>query len=284
MSARFDQADRLRALVRENRGLSRLVAITSGKGGVGKTSVAVNAAICLAAHGHRVVLIDADLGMANADVLMNVQAPFNLGHVIAGDKTIDEILVNAPGGIKLILGTSGVGRLANLSEFERHNLVQSMIRLESLADVVLLDCAAGISRNVITFAAAADNVVVVTTPEPTALTDAYATIKVLSRERSDATIGTVVNFSSSSGEAQAVAGRLADVARRFLGLDVAGLGYVLRDEHMALAVRHRTPVVLRFPRAPASSCLAAVASTLARHTLANRSEDGFFRRVANLFF
>lgn len=260
------------------------MAITSGKGGVGKTNVAVNVAICLASRGHRVVLIDADLGLANADVLLNIKAPFNLGNVISGAKTIDEILFDAPGGIKLILGTSGVGRLANLSEFERHNLVESMMQLEKLADVVVLDCAAGISRNVMTFAAAADHVVVVTTPEPTALTDAYATIKVLSRERSGSTIGTVVNLAGNSSEARAVSERLTDVARRFLRLEVGELGYVLRDEHVPMAVRHRSPIVLRYPRAPASMCLASVANKLARETLASKSEDGFFRRVANLFF
>ncbi|MBN1343975.1 MAG: MinD/ParA family protein [Phycisphaerae bacterium] len=284
MSGTSDQADRLRALVRESRGVSRLVAVTSGKGGVGKTNLAVNAAICLAARGQRVVLIDADLGLANADVLLDVKAPYNLGHVISGEKNIDEVLVDAPGGIKLILGTSGVGRLANLSEFERHNLVQSMLQLESLADVVVLDCAAGISRNVITFAAAADHVLVVTTPEPTALTDAYATIKVLSRERTTASIGTVVNLATNSSEARSSAARLSEVARRFLRMDVDNTGYVLKDEHVALAVRHRVPVILRYPRSPASTCLAAVANTLARETFAGRSEDSFFRRVANFFF
>ena len=279
-----DQADRLRALVRDSRGMSRLVAVTSGKGGVGKTNVAVNTAICLAARGHRVVLIDADLGLANADVLLDVKAAYNLGHVINGVRTIDEILVEAPGGIKLILGTSGVGRLANLSEFERHNLVQSMAQLETLADVVVLDCAAGISRNVMSFAAAADRVLVVTTPEPTSLADAYATIKVLSRERSDAIIGTVVNQANSSAEARASAGRLAEVAQRFLRLEVTDLGYVLRDEHVPMAVRQRVPVCLKYPRAPASSCLAAVAGKLAREALTGQSDDGFFRRVANLFF
>ena len=283
MSMAPDQADRLRALVRDNRGMCRLVAVTSGKGGVGKTNMAINAAICLAAHGHRVVLIDADLGLANADVLLDVNAPFNLGHVINGAKTIEEILVDAPGGIKLILGTSGVGRLVNLSEFERHNLVRSMAQLESLADVVVLDCAAGISRNVMTFAAAADHVLVITTPEPTALTDAYATIKVLSRERFASTLGVVVNFAGSSGEARAAAHRLIEVAHRFLGLQVTDIGYVLRDEHVPMAVRQRVPVVLKYPRAPASSCLAAVASKLARETFTVESEDGFFRRVANLF-
>jgi len=284
MSTHGDQAERLRQLVREGRNTSRLVAVTSGKGGVGKTNVAVNAAICMAARGYRVVLIDADLGLANADVLLDVNAPFNLSHVISGAKTIDQVLLDAPGGVKLILGTSGVGRLANLSEFERHNLVQSMAQLESLADIVVLDCAAGISRNVMTFASAADFVLVVTTPEPTALTDAYATIKVLSRERFESSLGVVVNFANSRAEAQSAANRLVDVSRRFLRLEVANSGYILRDEHVGMAVRQRVPVVLKYPRAPASICLAAVANKLARDTFAGQSNEGFFRRVANLFF
>jgi flagellar biosynthesis protein FlhG len=284
MTTHGDQADRLRQLVRESHGSSRLVAVTSGKGGVGKTNVAVNVAICLAARGHRVVLIDADLGLANADVLMDINAPFNLSHVISGAKTIDQVLVDAPGGIKIVLGISGVGRLANLSEFERHNLVQSMAHLESLSDIVVLDCSAGISRNVMTFAAAADFVLVVTTPEPTALTDAYATTKVLSRERFESSLGVVVNFANSSAEAQSVADRLMDVAHRFLKLEVANWGYILRDEHVPMAVRQRAPVVIKYPRAPASTCLAAIASRLAHEMLASRSEESFFRRVANLFY
>ncbi len=284
MGAHADQADRLRQLVRDGRSTSRLVAVTSGKGGVGKTNVAVNVAICLAARGHRVVLIDADLGLANADVLLDLNAQYNLSHVISGTKSIEQVLVDAPGGIRLILGTSGVGRLANLSEFERHNLVQSMAHLESLADIVVLDCAAGISRNVMTFAAAADFVIIVTTPEPTALTDAYATAKVLSRERFESSLGVVVNMATSSTEAQASANRLIDVARRFLKLEVANSGYILRDEHVAMAVRQRVPVVLKYPRSPASTCMAAVATKLARDTLAGKTHEGFFRRVANLFF
>lgn len=284
MTTPTDQADRLRALVRENRDASRLIAVTSGKGGVGKTNVAVNTAICLAACGHRVVLIDADLGLANADVLLDVKANYNLGHVISGTKSIEEVLIEAPGGIKLILGTSGVSRLANLSEFERHNLVQSMLHLESLADLVVLDCAAGISRNVMTFAAAADHVLVVTSPEPTALTDAYATIKVLSRERTAATLNTVVNFAASSNEARCSAARLSEVARRFLRRDVGYAGYVLRDDHVPMAVRHRVPVILKYPRSPASSCLAAVANRLARETLSTGTQETFFRRVASFFF
>src|SRR5215212_3966753 len=159
-----------------------VIAVTSGKGGVGKSNVAVNLAIKLASAGKTVVLLDADLGLANADVLCNIDLPYNLSAVIARKKELHEVLVKAPGGFSLIGGASGLARMADLTDADRQRIVAALGELESLADIILIDTGAGISPNVLSFTRAADHVLVVTTPEPTAITDAYAVIKVLHRD------------------------------------------------------------------------------------------------------
>src|SRR3954467_13944912 len=184
MTALIDQATTLRSLVQERRRAS-VIAITSGKGGVGKSNVAVNLAIKLSAAGKRVVLRDADLGLANADVLCNIDLPCNLSHVIARKKELADVMVKAPGGFRLIGGASGLARMADLSALDRQRIVDALAELEETADIILIDTGAGISPNVLSFTRAADHVLVLTTPEPTAITDAYAVIKVISRAGGD---------------------------------------------------------------------------------------------------
>src|SRR5688572_17330968 len=180
MTLLVDQASQLRTLARSRRRAS-VIAVTSGKGGVGKSNVAVNLAITLSAAGRRVVLLDADLGLANADVLCNVHLPSNLSHVIARRKDLSEVMVKAPGGFSLIGSPSGQARMAGLSDVARQRIVDALAELGERADVILIDTGAGISPNVLAFTRAADKVLIVTTPEPTAITDAYAVVKVLSR-------------------------------------------------------------------------------------------------------
>src|SRR6185437_5035421 len=195
------QATQLRSLMREQKRVTPIstaqqeeelvatrrasvIAITSGKGGIGKTNISVNLAIRFAAAGKSVVLLDADLGLANADVIFNIDLPANLSHVIARRKDLSDVLVKAPGGFSLVGGASGLARMADLPDADRQRIVQAMAMLEERADVILIDTGAGISPNVLAFTRAADHVRIVTTPEPTAITDAYAVIKVLSREDS----------------------------------------------------------------------------------------------------
>src|SRR4051812_35510527 len=168
----------------QNRRRASVIAVTSGKGGVGKSNVAVNLAIQFAAAGKKVVLLDADLGLANADVLCNLDLPANLSHVIARKKELREVMIPAPGGFRLIGGASGLARMADLSDADRQRLVLALGELEQAVDIILIDTGAGISPNVLTFTRAADHVLVVTTPEPTAMTDAYAVIKVITRRES----------------------------------------------------------------------------------------------------
>ena len=279
----IDQASHLRAMVRGRTPVATTIAVTSGKGGVGKTNLAVNLAIALSARGRRVTLVDADLGLANADLLLNVSPRFNLSHVITGQRRMDEIVCRASGGIDFVPGASGMERLANLIEYERQSVLQQMHALERGADAIILDCGAGISRNVIAFAAAADSVLVICTPEPTALADAYATIKMVQRERTGAKLHLLVNMAESRAEARTVFRRVASVAEQFLKYPIAEAGYILQDAHVAMAVRRRTPFVLSYPRCAASCCVMAIAARLADLTSDSRHDPGFFGRVMSMF-
>jgi len=262
---------------------ARVVAIASGKGGVGKTNIAVNLALCLARRGRRVVLIDADLGTANIDVVMNVRPQFDLSHVVCGEQTIDKVVVTIGPGLQLIAGASGLSSVADLSPFDRRALIAELGRLESQADTMLLDCGAGISQNVLAFTQSADELLVVTTPEPTALTDAYALVKVLSRAPRTPPMGLIVNQSKTVREGRVVADRIASVAARFLGVSLSLAGQIPRDRHVAMAVQERVPFVVSYPRCPASTCMAALATRVDESTADTAPRSGFFRRVFRFF-
>ncbi len=279
----LDQASSLRSLA-SARPRASVIAITSGKGGVGKSNIAVNLAIRLAAAEKNVVLLDADLGMANADVLCNIDVQFNLAHVIARKKELRDVICPAPGGFSLIGGASGLARMADLSEFDRQRLVRSMAELEASADIILIDTGAGISPNVLSFTRAADQVLVVTTPEPTAITDAYAVIKVVSREGGDRRVSLLVNQVRTSIEARAVYDRISGVAKNFLGVTVLDGGHCVLDEQVPLAVRRRTPFVIGAPRCAASLCIGQLATRLQRGVLAPRENvGGLFGRMGRWF-
>lgn len=278
-----DQAARLREIVRGRRRSAVTVAVTSGKGGVGKSNLAVNLSICLAARGLRVTLVDVDMGLANADLLMNIRAPYTLSHALSNLRTIDEVAVNGPCGLRFVPGASGLHELADLSEFERHGLIAQLQTLEISTDIMVLDCGAGIGRTVLSFALAADRVIVVTTPEPTALTDAYATIKALHREGCRSRIGVFVNMAESRLAALEAHRRVATVALRFLNYPVAEDGYMLHDTAVELAVQERCPFVLRDPSSNAAACVAAMADEMSRSVSGQQRRGGFFSRVAGLF-
>lgn len=287
MTLMIDQAAQLRSLARQRRSAG-VIAITSGKGGVGKSNVAVNLAIKLAAAGKEVVLLDADLGLANADVLCNVDLTYNLSHVIARKKELREVMVKGPGGFHLIGGASGLARMADLTDFDRQRLIQSLGELEHQADIILIDTGAGISANVLAFTRAADHVLVVTTPEPTAITDAYAVIKVLTRrgdgpDGPERQIGLLVNQVCSVAEARAVHERIAKVARQFLDVRVLDAGYIVRDDQVPASVRRRVPFVLAAPRCAASQCITQLAMRLERGVATPLDSGGFFNRMSRWF-
>ncbi len=277
-----DQASALRALAR-SRPRATVIAITSGKGGVGKSNVAVNLAIRFAKSGKDVVLLDADLGLANADVLCNVDLPANLSHVIARKRELRDVLVHAPGGFRLIGGASGLARMADLTDDDRRRLLDSLADLEHQADLILIDTGAGISPNVLSFTRAADHVLVVTTPEPTAITDAYAVIKVVSRDAGTRRISLLVNQARSPAEGRVVYDRIARVAKQFLAATVFDAGHVMADEAVPTAVRRRTPFLLSTPNCPAGLCITRLAMRLEQGVTPERESGGFFNRMNQWF-
>ena len=281
MTVAFDQATQLRRLARQGAGAT-VIAVTSGKGGVGKSNIAVNLAIKLASAGKEVVLLDADLGLANADVLCNVDLPSNLSHVIARRKELAEVMVEAPGGFRLIGGASGLARMADLSDVDRQRLVNSLADLELRTDVILTDTGAGISPNVLSFTRCADQILVVTTPEPTAITDAYAVIKVISRESPDRPLSLLVNQAQRPDEGRLVYERISKVAKQFLSVQVLDAGYVPTDAEVPAAVRRRTPFLLASPRCPASQAIGQLAMRLQRG-IGPAAPGGFFNRMSRWF-
>jgi len=283
MTAMIDQATQLRTLLREQRRpRASVIAITSGKGGVGKSNVAVNLSIKLASAGKNVVLLDADLGLANADVLCNIDLPFNLSHVIARKKELHEVMVTAPGGFKLIGGASGLARMADLTDFDRRRIVEALGAVEHNADSIIIDTGAGISPNVLSFTRAADHVLVVTTPEPTAITDAYAVIKVITKDGLDRRISLLVNQVRSAAEGRMVHERVAKVAKNFLGVNVLDAGHLVMDDHVRRAVLQRVPFLLSAPKSAASFCVTQLAMRF-EQGIAPAADGGFFNRMSKWF-
>lgn len=257
-----DQASKLRGgAIATERGL-RTIAITSGKGGVGKTSLAVNLGLLLAGEGHRVALLDGDMGLANVDVLLGLAPKFTLRHVVEGQKELHDIMLQGPNGLYVIPGSRGVEVMANLAPAEQARLLGRLGQLEGLIDILLLDTAAGISPNVLSLILAADEAIVVTVPEPTAITDAYAVIKVLSRYRADPRAGILINMVEGASQAEELFEQLQRVIRHFLKVEVGFVGHVLRDECVGRAVCEQKPFSVCFPYAKASRSLVDLAKTL----------------------
>lgn len=280
-----DQAEKLRLMVRKSRGRrARVIAVTSGKGGVGKTNVAANLSICLAAARRKVTIIDADFGLANLDLIFNVRTNRNIAQLAHGRRSMDELVVPVRGGVSLVCGVSGMTELAQMTDFQRNHIIEQMSTLEDTNDVIIVDTGAGISSNVLSFCEAADHTIIVTTPEPTSMTDAYAMIKALSKGHSGVKLSLLVNMVESRNQARKVYRKLADTARKFLSISITDAGYVLYDESVSNAVQRCEPVVLAYPRSQASYCFLTLASKFGRGAEASENDEGFFRKVVNWFF
>jgi flagellar biosynthesis protein FlhG len=261
-----DQAEALRAMM-SSRGVessaaprgpapakkTRIIAVASGKGGVGKTNLSVNLAIAYAQLGKRVIVMDADLGLANVNVMLNMIPKFNLYHVIRKQKTMREIILDTDYGIRIVAGASGFSKIANLSEEERQNFINELYTLQE-ADIVIIDTSAGVSSNVLSFVAAADDAIIVTTPEPTAITDAYGIIKIIATEIENLNIGLklVVNRVHSVTEGRRVAERIINISGQFLNLKVEYLGCIYDDPVVSQCVIRQKPFVVAEPKSKAA--------------------------------
>ena len=233
---------------------ARVIAITSGKGGVGKTSIVGNLGYTLTKLGKKVLILDADMGLGNLDVLLGLTPKYNLSHVITGEKAIDEILVEGPGKMKILPASSGIQELTHLTRDQKIRILSQLDGLIDSVDILLIDTAAGISSNVMDFNATAQEVVVVVSPEPTSITDAYALMKVLSLKYSGKACKLMVNMVSRPEEGREVFRQLQLVTDRFLDISIDYLGYILFDRKVTTGVKNQKIVSELYPDTPASKC------------------------------
>ncbi len=252
----------------------KILAVTSGKGGVGKTNVVANLSVSLSEMGKKVVVLDADFGLANLDVLLGLTPRYHLGHVLFGNKSLTEIMVQGPKGIRIIPASSGLQRMSELTLAQRNHLVESFANLDADTDYFIIDTAAGISRNVIHFLLSSQNVIVVSAPEPTAIVDAYAVIKIIVAEEHKKPIHVLVNSVENTEEAYEVYCQINSVVKRFLNREVDYLGHIERDSHVPQAVRSQMLVTHRFPDARASQCFRDLARRIAQQENSRQSGDG----------
>jgi flagellar biosynthesis protein FlhG len=282
-----DQAERLRAIVKENMNNvnpARVITVTSGKGGVGKTNFAVNLGITLSKLGQKVLLVDADLGLANVDVMLGMIPKFNLGHVLLGEKKIADIIINGPEGMKIIPGGSGLYKLANLGEKKLTQCLAHLNELEKTTDIILIDTSAGLSKGVLKFVLAAGEVIIITTPEPTAITDAYGIIKVIAGNKRELPIRVVVNMVKNEKEAGEVMERLAAVTQRFLGIDLVRLGFIPLDTVVPKAVKQQQPFILSHPRSAVAQSIIQMANQLISGDVPITTGSlSFFERLLGVF-
>lgn len=266
----LDQAAGLRRMA--NPKPVKVVAVSSGKGGVGKTNVSVNLAAQLSRMGREVMLLDADLGLANVDVLLGLSPKYNLSHVIEGKATLEEILVEGPGGIHIVPAASGLQRMAELTPAEHIGLIRGFSELSHDLDYLIIDTAAGISDGVVSFARAAREVMVVACDEPSSITDAYALVKVLNSDYGVQRFHMVANRVRSPREGQDLYGKLLKVTNRFLDLTLDFAGAIPEDDYLRKAVQRQKPVSLAFPGAPSSRAFGELAKRVDRWPLPSSAE------------
>jgi len=261
---------------------TRLITIASGKGGVGKSNVAVNLSAQLAQMGRQVILVDADMGLANDDVLCGLSVRWNLSHVISGARqSVSDIVMPAPGGFQLIPGANGIGELADLPEEKRDRLSEELTTLEQSCDTLIFDTSAGISASVISFAAIADTVLVVVTPEPTSIADAYGLIKSVYRKLPEAEVAVLVNCVDNESQGRRVFDRVALVAQKFLHHELHYAGTIPFDPTVRVAVQSRYPFALSHPKCPASKAVVRLAHGLDRQVSDEKASSrtfGFINR------
>jgi flagellar biosynthesis protein FlhG len=258
-----DQAQSLRNLVRSRARTggrsTRIVTVTSGKGGVGKSNFTLNFALALQRQGYRPLVFDADIGLANIDVLMGVTPKYSLYHLLKREKSIWDIIQRGPNDLEFIAGGSGFNDLIRLTEAEVDYFADQVNRLDGYVDYILFDTGAGLSKETLKFIVSADETIVVTTPEPTAITDAYAIIKMVHSLDYDVRFHLVVNRVTDAGEGKHTADKISLVAKKFLDLDIPTLGYVEDDPSVSKAVKKQVPFSVAFPHSPAARSVDRIA-------------------------
>jgi len=258
----------------------RVIAVTSGKGGVGKTSLAANLAIVFARYHKRVLLVDTDLSLADVDVMLGIQPEFNLYHVLFGRKRLRDIILDHPSGVRIIPASSGVEEMSNIPTDKLEVFFNELRALDSETDITIIDTAAGISQNVLHFLTAAPEIILVTTPEPPAITDGYAMTKIISRRKVNPCIYLVVNMARNEAEAVSTARAIGSAAKQFLSLEFRHLGYIPQDGSVGMATRQQEPFVSAFPSCPATNHLQTMARLLMNSSGERGSLEDYFRKIA----
>lgn len=255
-----DQASGLRNMSLANK--TKVLAVTGGKGGVGKTSVSLNTAIALAQIGQKVLVLDADLGLANCDVMLGLRVEKNLSHVISGEAELDDILVEGPHGIKIVPATSGTVDMVDLSPTQHAGLIRAFSEMQTPVDIFIVDTAAGISDMVLSFSRASQELLVVVCDEPTSITDAYALIKILNRDHGVNRFKVVANMVRSMKEGQDLFKKLSLVTDRFLDVTLELTAIIPFDDNLRKAVRRQRAIVDAFPRSPSSVAFKTLAAKI----------------------
>lgn len=295
-----DQASRLRTLLEERAEAearerkvgelyfgtaadTRVIAVTSGKGGVGKTNLAVNLAVALQMAGHQIMLIDADIGMANVNLLMGSVTNRSLIELLKEDVQLEDVVENGAAGVKYISGVASIDAALNLNRSEQRKLHKKLGRCSELADIIIIDTGAGLSRNVIEFVLAAEEVLLITTPEPTALADAYAVIKAYSTYTDRRNIKLVINRIRNEEDFFDVAERINQTTKKFLNLTVESLGYIYEDKAVIDAVHNQEPFIISKPDSPAARCVSEIANSLLSGVKMNSVSKGWRAFLDRLF-
>lgn len=241
---------------------TRVITVTSGKGGVGKTNFAVNLAVALQTAGNRVLLIDADVGMANVNVLMGHVTNKSLLDLLDEDTELESVVEEGVAGVKYISGVAGIEEVLGVNRYDRRRIHRKLERCSEIADIVIIDTGAGLSRYVIEFVLAAQEVLLITTPEPTALADAYAVVKAYGKYTDKRSIKLIVNRIRDEEESKEVTDRLNQTTQKFLNMSIECLGYIYEDRAVQKAVQNQEPFVLMSPESPAARCVKELAKAL----------------------
>lgn len=286
----MDQAEKLRKIVKEQtapRRIARVITVTSGKGGVGKSSISVNLAIALSRLGHRVVILDADFGLANIEVMLGIRPQYNLADLMFRGRSLSDIITQGPENIGFISGGSGIQELTNLTKDQIIYLIQKLVELDEKADIIIIDTGAGIADSVLEFVAASSEVLLVATPEPTSITDAYALLKTLNR-KSDVSlqnteIKMIANRIDSYEEGKELYDKLSLVVSRFLNLKLEFLGAVPQDQNVSRSVMKQKPAVTLYPNSQYSKAITNFANILCENSVQNpQGKKGIAQLFTNL--
>jgi flagellar biosynthesis protein FlhG len=285
-----DQAEKLRHLFNGNKedvsldtnGNMKIITIASGKGGVGKTSLTVNLAIALNQAGKKVMILDADLGMANVDIMLGINPRYTLYDVLQGQKTLREVITEAA-GVKIVPGCSGIFEAANIQRYQREALIYELEYYAREMDYILIDTGAGISQVVLGFIASADDVVIVVTPEPTSITDGYGIIKVLSQFRLNKQAHLVINMANNLQEANETAHKIEMVADKYLQINIKRLGVIYSDNSVKKSIKEMTPFIIKYPRSQVARDVVQIANNILEHKIGfNNSSSNFTRKLMSL--